>query len=271
MKNTGIKILSVIIVVSVVFSLCSCRLNKKDTSGIMTTNRELTLSTAPVSVKTTDLSVKAVAPKGSDKIIEYFNNSLEYFVKKDFEFTEKYKTSLESFSAGSLWNVEGATQSYRSTLESSFGDMMGVGSLNKSFYVGDDISEDFAIRAVEAGNLKSCSAKAEGSNVKVAFNYKPSNGEGMTNVRLLTNYYMSSGSFSSKIGSYGASSSGATATISGVKLSATIDYSTNNFVSVKIEYTTSFYAEEVSFDYVSGGPVKGTTKTEIVYGNFKEK
>ena len=57
----------------------------------------------------------------------------------------------------------------------------------------------------------------------------------------------------------------------GIKLTALIDYSTNNFVSMKIEFTTEFSAESISFDYVSGGPVSGSTKTVISYGNFTAK
>ena len=88
---------------------------------------------------------------------------------------------------------------------------------------------------------------------------------------LLTGDYVSSAGYSSKISSYGAKSSGSSSTVKDVKLTAVIDYSTRNFTSVIIEYSTDFVSQELSFDYISGGPVKGTTKTVISYGNFKEK
>lgn len=271
MKNNLIKILSLIIVFGVVTGLCSCRLTHKETAGIMTTNRSLTLSSASSnSAKSTDLSVTAVAPEGKEAIIKYFNGSLEYFYNNDFEFVRKKTTTLSSYSAGTLASVTGATQSYQSMLKSSCADMMGVGSLETTYYVGDDISWAFAIKEVNPELLKKCSASADGNKVKVSFEYKSLTGDDETTLTNLTRDFMTTGSFSQKISSYGASSSETSSSISGIKLSAVIDYSTRNFTSLKIEYTTAFKAQQISFDYVSGGPVSGTTKTVISYGNIEE-
>lgn len=273
MKNNIIRVVSLLIVFSVVVGLCSCKLTqKKPTNGIMTTNRVLTLpSSSKNTAKKTNVNVTAVAPEGDEEIIKYFNNSLEYFRSNDFEFTRKKSTTLQGYSAGTLASVEGATQSYQSTLRSACGDMMGVSSLESTYYVGDDISEAFAIKAVSEEYVSKCTAKASGSKVKVVFHYKPFIGEEESTINKLTGDYVGSSGFSQRIKGYGASSSGATATISDIKLSALIDYSTNNFTAVKIEFTTSFSADSISLDYVSGGPVKGTTKTIISYGSFTEK
>lgn len=272
MKNRIIKIVSLLIVFSVITGLCSCKLAKKEVAGISTTHRPLTLpSSSSSSAKTTDLLVKAVVPKGEEAIIDYFNKSLKYFRENDFEFTRKKSTKLSSYSAGSLTSVSGATSSYVSALESACSDMMGVGSLDTSYFIGDDISAAFAIKEVSPDFLKKCSAVAEENRVNLTFEYNQYVGDDKTALSQLTGDYLTDGSFASNIRGYGASVSKATATVSGIKLSAVIDYSTRNFISIKIEFTTSFYVESVAFDYVSGGPVNGKTKTVISYGDFREK
>lgn len=273
MKNNVIRVISLLMVFSVIFGLCSCKLtHKKTTNGVMTTNRVPTLpSSSKNTAKKSDNTVKAIAPEGDEEIIKYFNNSLTYFRSNDFEFTRKKSTTLESYSAGTLATVEGATQSYQSALKSAIGDMMGVGSLETMYYIGDDISAAFAIKAIAPEYLKKCSAKAEDSNVKLTFEYKQYITEEESGITKLTGDYVGSGGFSSKIREYGASPSEAKAEISGIKLTAVIDYSTNNFVSLKIEFTSKFSAKSISLDYVSGGPVSGTTKTTISYGSFVEK
>lgn len=273
MKKNIIRIVSLLIVFSVITGLCSCKLmHKPTTSAGETTNRSLTLpSESKSSVKKTNYEITAIAPEGKEAIIKYFNDALKYFDYNDFEFTRKKSTTLQSYYAGSLANVEGATQSYTSTLKSACGDMMGVGSLDTTYYIGDDISSAFAIKPVEDEYLKKCSASAEKNHVKVVFEYKQFIGEDVPGVSKLTGDYMTSSTFSQKIRSYGASPSEASAEISGIKLSAIIDYSTGNFVSVKVEFTTSFSVKSIALDYVSGGPVNGTTKTVISYGSFKEK
>lgn len=273
MKNNIIRIVSLLIVFSVVTGLCSCKLMHKPTgSAGMTTTRPLTLpSSSKYSAKKTNYEITAVAPEGKEAIIKYFNDSLNYFYSNDFEFTRKKSTRLQSYYAGSLASVDGATQSYVSTLKSACSDMMGVGSLDTTYYIGDDISSAFSIRTVEEDYIKKCTATAEKSNVKIVLNYKQFIGEDDPGINRLTGDYISSGGFSQKIKSYGASPSEAQATVSEIKLTVVIDYSTNNFVSLKIEFTTSFSVKSISFDYVSGGPVSGSTKTVISYGNFTEK
>ncbi len=271
MKNNILRILSFLIVLCVITGLCSCKLTQKKPAGIMTTHRSMTLSSATSPVKKTNLSVEAVAPKGDEEIIDYFNKSLDYFYNNDFEFTRNKKTTLESYSAGSLSSVSGATQSYQPTLRSACSDMMGVSSLKTTYYIGDDISSAFQIKPVSAEYLKSCSAKAEKNLVKIVFDFNPFLGDEGTSLNRLTRDYMTAGSFAQKIRSYGASASETKSSISGIRLSAVIDYSTKNFTSVKIEFTTSFSASSIGFDYVSGGPVSGTTKTVITYGDFTEK
>lgn len=271
MKNNLIRILSFIIVLSVITGLCSCKLTHKTPAGIMTTHRALTMSSATNPAKKTDLSVTAIAPVGDEAIIDYFNKSLDYFINNDFEFTRNKSTKLESFSAGSLATVSGATESYQSMLRSACSDMMGVSSLKTTYYIGDDISSAFQIKAVEPDFIKKCSASAEKNLVKIKFEYNPFIGDDESSLSRLTSDRMTTSDFSMKIRSYGATSSETKVSISGIKLSAVIDYSTKNFTSLKIEFSTSFHVDSIGFDYVSGGPVTGTTKTVISYGDFKEK
>ena len=272
MKNRIIKIISLLIVFSVVLGLCSCKLTHKEIAGIMTTVRQVTLPTSSKkSAQKTDFAVSAIAPEGDEAIIKYFNGSLNRFYEKDFEFTRKKTTTLESYSAGTLASVSGATQSYLSTLKSACSDMMGVSSNETNYYFGDDISFAFSIKPASEDVIQKCSASAEGSNVKITLNYKSYKGDLNDSVGLLTGDYMTVSDFAKKIKTYGASCQNAKSFIDGIKLVAVIDYSTRNFVSLKIEYKTSFSVDEMGFDYVSGGPVKGTTKTVITYGNIKEK
>lgn len=272
MKNIIIKTVSLLIVFCTIVGLCSCKLTHKQIDGIMTTNRPHTLpSSNNNSVKVTDQSVIAIAPEGDEAIIKYFNDALSNFYENDFEFIRKKSVTLRSYSAGSLSSVSGSTESYRSALQSACSDMMGVGSLETQYYIGDDISSAFAINEVSEELLKGCSASAEENKVKLSFEYKTHVGESDNTLDKLTRDYMTAGAFSQKIRSYGASYSSAEADLSSIKLSAVIDYSTKNFISIKIEFNTSFKSDSISFDYVSGGPLSGTTKTVISYGSFNEK
>lgn len=272
MKNRVIKIISIVLVFAVITGLCSCKLTHKEVAGIMTTKRQVTLPTSTrKDNKTTDFAVIAIAPEGDEAIIKYFNDALEIFYEHDFEFIKKKTTTLKEYSAGSLSNVSGATQSYLSTLKSACGDMMGVGSLETNFYFGDNISSFFEIKSVNKKLVSKCSAAAEGSNVTIGFHYSADSGDFNNSLKTLTQDFMTLSDFTSKISRYGARFEEASAEISGIKLSAVIDYSTRHFVSVKIEYTTSFSVKEMTFDYISGGPVRGKTNTVISYTEFKEK
>ena len=272
MKNRIIKIISLVMVFAVITGLCSCKLTHKEVAGIMTTNRQVTLPTATRKDSvTTDFAVKAIAPEGDEAIIKYFNEALKIFYEHDFEFIKKKTTTLKKYSAGTLGSVSGATQSYLSTLKSACGDMMGVGSLETNFYFGDDISSFFEIAKINKTIISKCSASAKGSSVTVNFNYNAYSGDFNNSLKTLTHDFTTLTDFTSKIKRYGASFEQASTELGGIKLSAVIDYSTRHFISVKIEYTTSFSVEEMSFDYISGGPVKGKTNTVISYTDFKEK
>lgn len=272
MKNKLLKIISLIMVFCVITGLCSCKLTHKEFAGVMTTKRQVTL---PTSSRNADLKndnkVTAVAPEGDKAIIKCFNRALELFYNKDIEFTRKKTTKLESYSAGTLASVSGATSSYTSMLKSACGDMMGVGSLESAYYFGDDISFAFSIKPVSEDLIKKCSATAEGSNIKLSFDYNTYMGDFNDALKNLTSDFMSTSDFTKRISGYGANFSDATSEITSIKLSALIDYSTKTFVSVKIEYNAKYSVKEIAFDYVSGGPLKGTTKTVISYGGFKEK
>ncbi|MCQ2479369.1 MAG: hypothetical protein MJ120_01915 [Clostridia bacterium] len=272
MKNKLLKIVSLIIIFCVVTGLCSCKLTHKEIEGIMTTNRQVTLPTSSEGfAEKKDDGATAVAPEGEKAIIKCFNKALDLFYQKDIEFTRKKTTKLESYSAGTLASVSGATASYTSMLQSACGDMMGVGSLESAYYFGDDISFAFSIKPVSEVLVKKCSATAEGSNIKLNIVYNPFMGDINDSIKNLTADYMTTSDFIKRIADYGADYKDAKASIDSIKVSALIDYSTRTFVSLKIEYITKFSAKEISFDYVSGGPLNGTTKTVIAYGGFKEK
>lgn len=270
MKSLGLKILSFLIVFSIVFALCSC--SKKDENpGVFTTNRPLTTAGEEEEEKTTNLAVAAVAPEGDENIIKYFNDAFKIFNNRDFDFIRQKECKLNAFSAGTLQEVEGATQEYENTLKTSFSDMMGVGKTENFYYVGDDISGVFSIAELTSDKLDEVAASASGSNVTVSFKLKQITNDGETTVSALTKDFISSTSFREKLKSYGCSADSVSVKTSAVTLKAVIDYSTKNFVSVEIGFVSHFSAPEVKLDYVSGGPVAGNTKTTIIYKNFVEE
>lgn len=271
MKDRIIKIVSLVMVFAVITGLCSCKLNHKEVAGIMTTVRQVTLPTSGADDSdNTASAVTAIAPEGDESIIKYFNEALRIFYEHDFEFTKAKTTKLKEYSAGTLENVSGATGSYLSTLKSACGDMMGVGSLETNFYFGDNIEAFFSIKSADSEHIKKCSATAEGSNVTVKFDYNAYSGDYNNTLRMLTDDFMSLDDFRGKIERYGARLEKASVGLSDIKLTAVIDYATRHFVSVKIEYATSFSVDKMEFDYISGGPVKGKTNTVITYKDFKE-
>ncbi|MBQ8227533.1 MAG: hypothetical protein IJZ88_00820 [Clostridia bacterium] len=270
MKNNAIKILSLLIVLCSVAGLCSCNINQ-DEEDIKTTNRPVTVSTdITKTVKTTDENVVAVAPKGDEEILKYFNGSLKLFRSTTYDFVKKNTCTLTSCSTGSLASVRGATDSYRNALNNAVGDMAGVSSLESTYFAGDDVTEAFAIKELSAENISEMSATAEGNKVTVEFSIKKDSADGSDAVSILTKDYMTIESFNSKVSQYGASTTGATVKVSNVKLKAVIDYSTRNFVSVEISFNTNFNMGSLDFDYVFGGPVSASTKTTIKYTDFKE-
>ncbi len=270
MKDTGLKILSAIIIFAVVLGLCSCGIDGND-DDIKTTNRPVTISSATSkTVKPTDKNVVATAPQGDEEILKYFNTALKIFRNSTFDFVKKDSCTLTSYSAGSLETVSGATDSYKSALRSALGDIMGVYSLESTYFAGDDITNVFAIKELSADNISSAKASAEGSNVMVEFSLKQNAADGSDAISALTKEYMTNESLNNKISKYGATANSASARVSAVTLKAVIDYSTKNFVSVEIGFNTAVSMASLSLDYVSGGPVKGSTKTTIKYTNFKE-
>lgn len=270
MKNNAIKILSLLIVLCTVAGLCSCGKNPED-EDVKTTNRPVTVSTdITKKVQTTDENVVAVAPEGEENILKYFNGSLKRFRGSAYDFVKKDTCTLTSCSTGSLNSENGATDSYRAALKNALGDMMGVSSLESTYFAGDDVSEVFAIKELTAENISEMSATAEGNKVTVEFSIKKNSADGFDAVSLLTNDYMTVEGLNGKISQYDASSTGATVKVSNVKLKAVIDYSTRNFVSVEISFNTSFHIGSLKLAYVSGGPVNASTKTTIKYTDFKE-
>lgn len=271
MKDRIIKIVSLVMVFAVITGLCSCKLNHKEVDGIMTTIRQVTLPTSGGDDSGNEASaVVAVAPEGDEAIIKYFNEALRIFNEHDFEFIRTKTTKLKDYSAGTLESVSGATKSYLSTLKSACGDMMGVGSLETNYYFGDDIKSFFCIKTITDPFIKSCSASADGRNVTVNFDYNPYSGDYNNTLRTLTDDFMELDDFRTKIERYGAKFEKASIGINEIKLSAVIDCSTRHFVKVNIEYATIFSVSKMGFDYITGGPIKGKTITDITYTDFKE-
>lgn len=270
MKDSSIKILSLLVIFCTVVGLCSCGMNN-DEDEVNTTNRPVTASTdITKSVKTTDENVVAVAPEGNEAILEYFNGSLKLFRSSTYDFVKRDDCTLTSCSTGSLNTVSGATDSYRTALKNALGDMMGVTSLESTYFAGDDVTDVFAIKELTAENISKASASAEGSKVTVEFSLKQNSADGSDAVSLLTKDYMTAESFNSKVSQYGATANSAVVKVNSVKLKAVIDYSTRNFVSVEISFNTTFSMGSLNLDYVSGGPVSASTKTTIKYTDFKE-
>lgn len=272
MKNSTIKIISVLIVLSVITGLCSCSFKKEGTPGIGTTNRSVTVSTEKKKeVEPTDRTVTAVAPQGNEEIIKYFNKALSKFRNNDYEFVKSKNTVLRSYSAGSLTSVSGSTESYITMLKSAVGDMMGVGSLDTSYFLGDDMVAAFPISSISQDKIDSCEATAEGSNVILTFKMKQLSDDGATTVSSLTKDYITPDAFSNRIKGYSATAQSPSVSYSNVTLTAVIDYSTTGFVSVDIGFVSSFSMHELSLAYVKGGPVKGSTDTTVTYKSFAEK
>ncbi len=270
MNNKTIKFLSLFIVICTVLGLCACG-KTQDEEEIKTTNRPVTVSTdLTKTVKTTDENVIAVAPEGGENILKYFNGSLKRFRNNTYDFTKKNTCTLSSCSFGSLGSISGATDSYRAALKNAVGDMMGVSTLESTYFAGDDVSGVFAIKELTAENVEGMSASAEGSRVTVEFAIKKKTADGADAASLLTKEYMTVESFNSKVSKYGAGTTGASVKINNIRLKAVIDYSTRNFVEVIISYDTSFYVGSLNLDYVSGGPINAGTNTTIKYTNFKE-
>ena len=270
MKNNAIKFLSLLIVLCTVAGLCACDPNQTE-EDIKTTNRPVTVSTdLTKTVQTTDENVIAVAPEGEENILKYFNGSLKRFRGNAYDFVKKDTCTLTSYSAGSLDSVSGATASYKNALKNAIGDMMGVSSLESTYFAGDDVSNVLAIRELSAENISEMSATAEGNKVVVEFLLKKKMDDGADAASLLTRDYMTVETLNGKVSQYGANSTGATVKISNIRLKAVIDYSTRNFVSIEISFNTNFYMSKLSLDYVSGGPVSANTRTIIQYTNFKE-
>ncbi len=271
MKNTFIRILSVTLVVIIIAGLCACSRKKSDNSKLIT-NRSVTLSTnQEESTFTENSEVNAVAPEGKKNIIDYLNGSFTRFHNFDYDFNKNVTSVVQSFSAGELEKIDGVTGSYQSTLKKACADMMGVGSLDTSYYVGDDIESAFPIKSIKEEFVQSASASAEGDKVIVTLTVKPQSEDGIATVQLLTNDYMTLSSFNEKIREYEATAADTTVRIGSVALRAVIDYSTRIFEKIEITFKTEFYADEMSLAYVKGGPVKGTTLTTVTYKDFDEK
>ncbi len=270
MKDTGIKILSVIIVLCAVFGLCACGDNS-DGDEIQTTNRKVTISSnVDKTVKPTNTNVVAVAPEGEEEILNYFNTALKLFKNNTFDFTKKDDCKLTSYSSGSLANIEGATQSYKDALKSAVGDIFGVNSLQSTYFAGDDITTAFAIKEMNVDNVEKVSAFAQGSSVTVEISLKQNAIDGIDAVSAVTKDYMTNEKLNSKISGYGATADGASVRINDVKLKTVIDYSTKNFINIEISFNSQFTVSKLALDYVSGGPVTGSTITTIKYTDFKE-
>lgn len=270
MKNTGLKILCIIIILSVVGGLCSCS-KDGDEDEIVTTNRPVTISgTSDKTIKSTDKTIVAVAPEGEEEIIRYFNKSLSDFRSASFDFVKKDETVLTSCSAGSLETISGATDSYRSTLRKALGDMMGVVSLETTYFAGDDITQAFAIKELSVETIAEAKASANGSQVTVEFKIKQNSADGSDAINMMTGDYMTLEAFNAKISGYGAAADSTSVNIKNVTLKAVIDYSTGNFISVDVGYNSSFSMGTLNLDYVSGGPVRASTRTTIKYHSFKE-
>lgn len=272
MKDNFLKIISAGLAFSVVLGLCACTKKNDDTSGVITTNRPLTSAGGEETTKSTAVeAVSAVAPQNEEDAVKFFNSAIKVFHKKSFNFSVKKECTLKSFSAGSLSTVDGATESYKNMLKSSFGDMMGVGTSQNSYYVGDDISAVFTVPELTAENLNGITASADGENVVITANLLKNSDDGMTEVASVTKDYMTNEKFSTKIKGYAATADSASVKHGAVTLTAEINYATRNFVTLQIAYSSQFSAENVKLSYVTGGPVTGSTNTKITFKDFKEE
>ena len=270
MKNSFIKIISFVIILCTVSGLCACSKNQ-GTQGVATTNRQVTSSTSESKTQTTvGETSAATAPQGDAEILKYFNDSVKIFNHRTYDFTKSFNCTLSSCSLGSLTSVQGATDSYKSTLRSAVGDMMGVSKLDTSYYAGDDISSVFTIKELDEKCVESIKASADGNKVTVEISLKQLSSDGAASVSYLTKDYPTPESFAQKISDYKISATSTSVNNSGAKVKAVVDDSTKNFVSVEISFKTNYSAQELNLGYISGGPVSGVTQTVIAYKNFKE-
>ena len=270
MKNSFIKIISFVIVFCTVLGLCACS-KKQGTQGIATTNRQVTRSSAESKTQTTvGKTSAATAPQGKAAILKYFNDSVKIFNNRTYDFTKSFNCTLQSCSLGSLTSVSGATDSYKSTLRSAVGDMMGVSKLDTSYYAGDDISSVFTIKELDEKCIESIKASADGNKVTVEISLKQLSADGTASVSYLTKDYPTPESFSQKISDYKISATSTSVKSSSAKVKVVVDNSTKNFVSVEISFKTNYSAQELNLGYITGGPVSGVTQTVITYKNFKE-
>lgn len=272
MKDNFLKTISALMVFSVVIGLCACTKKDDASSGVITTNRPLTSAGDETTTKSTAAeAVSAVAPKSEEDSIKFYNSAIKVFQKNSYNFSVKKECTLKSFSAGTLSTVDGATESYKSMLKSSFGDMMGVGTSRNSYYVGDDISTVFTLSEISAESISGITAEANGANVVIKVNLLKNSDDGMTEVSSVNKDCMTNEKFSTKIKDYSATADSSSVKHGAVTVTAEIDYVTRNFVGIQISYSSQFSAENVKLSYVSGGPVTGTTNTKITFGDFKEE
>ncbi len=271
MKQKAIKAAALLMAVCVIVSLCACRHGESNNPHISTTHRSVTTPTSSAATDDAADTVTAVAPVGKDAILNYFNDAVTKFGNFKYDFNKHVDVTLTSFSAGSLANVDKATASYQSMLRTACGDMMGVCATDTAYYVGDDMKAAFPVRLAESENITDAKATAKGGEVVVELTCKSLSEDGVVTVKQWTSDYMTNGLFLEKVKAYSASVSESSVKIGGVKAKAVIDYATKNFVSLEITFQTSFQASQLSLAYVSGGPIRGVTKTTVTYKDFSER
>lgn len=257
MKKRLLNFISLLIVLSTVFSLVSCNPDTPDEpdNTELQTNKSTTL--APVEI--------VEVPAGESELTEMLNAAIEYVELYCYRYTKHTVCDVNSVNVGSLSTASNATDAFRSIFGKK--DVAIDYDYNTS---RDSFAANFPQSGYTVNDISSITAQqADGSIVITAeFPNESSPSAESGQLHKLSNDYLSVESVNKALADFNSSANSVSVTASDIKIKATISSQDSSLTTLEVSYTQRFNLSGVTLVKLEGSSVTGTSQTTVTYSKI---
>lgn len=256
MKKVLLKCISFAVVLSLIFSLASC---KKEPDPIPYEDYE-------TSTKATTQPVEIIeVPTGEEELAHMLNAAVEYVELYCYHYTKNIDCKVSDVSVGSLSSASNAAEAFRSI----FGEKNIT--LNYDYNASRDaFSANFPVSGYTTEEMESISAKQVEGNIVVTAVFpnetNPKDDAGVL-YRICPDY-QNSDDIKKALTDFNSSATSTSITASDITLKATIRAQDSSLEKLEVSYTQRYTLSGVTLVKLEGSTVTGTAKTTVVYSDI---
>lgn len=257
MKKRIINFISLLLVLSTVFSLVSCNTDTPDNPD----------STEPQTDKSTTLAPVEIVevPTDASELSEMLNAAIEYVELYCYRYTKHAVCNVNSLNVGTLSTASNAADAFRSIFGKK--DVTIDYNYNTS---RDSFAANFPQSGYTVNDMSSITAQQVDNSIVITaqFPNESSPDEESGQLYKLTNDYLSVEDVNKALTDFNSSASSVSVTASDIKVKATINAKDSSLTSLEVSYTQRFNLSGVTLVKLEGSGVTGTSQTTVTYSKI---